>query len=405
MNADGIRLLQVKGAVMRVRVPAVCAVILIVGSAANAAQEPPAVNSLAVRAIDLLWTGDIPGFRKLVDEHPGVVNMRGPDGSTPFMYAAVYGDAEMLKSLLDRGADPNHRNDVGATALMWAVEDGEMVRVLLDGGADVNARSVDGRSALTIASGQTRSGAIVQLLIDRGAQREAAPGPARQCRSLEIGRAVDSQRLMLGIGPRDGPATIAQMLLSLHAQNHKRDLRTDAMVRYLRLSQQLDGRWSADRKCSEPAQHARDIAQTALAVRAMQLYMPPQFDTAYEQVIARSLRFLSHADGDTNDDRAFRLMGLIWAGSTKYGVLPAKKELLSAQRDDGGWSESKESTVYATELALAALREAGVAPEEPAYKKAVQFLASAKAASGEGVAQSAPATRPTNVLLTRLHSR
>jgi hypothetical protein len=276
--------------------------------------------------------------------------------------------------------------------------------VLLNGGADVNARAVDGRSPLTIASGQTGSDAIVRLLLDRGAQRE--PGQAAsQCRSIEIGRAVDAQRLMLGIGPRDGPAAVAQVLLSLHAQNHKRDLITDAMVRYLKLSQQLDGRWAADRKCSEPSQHARDIAQTALAVRAMQLYMPPQFAPAYQQVIARSLRFLVRADRDTNDDRAFRLMGLIWAGATKYGVLPAKKELMSAQREDGGWSESKESTVYATELALAALREAGLAPEEPAYKKAVQFLASARVANGEGTAQPAPHTRPANVLLARLHSR
>ena len=64
------------------------------------------------------------------------------------MYAALYRDAPSLRQLLDLGADPNARNDAGATALMWAVDDLEATRLLLDRGADPNLRSADGRTAL-----------------------------------------------------------------------------------------------------------------------------------------------------------------------------------------------------------------------------------------------------------------
>ena len=39
------------------------------------------------------------------------------------MYAALYGDVESSRLLLDRGALVNARKDAGGTALMYAVDD------------------------------------------------------------------------------------------------------------------------------------------------------------------------------------------------------------------------------------------------------------------------------------------
>jgi ankyrin repeat protein len=95
--------------------------------------------------------------------------LKGPGGATPLMYAALYGDVASMRRFLDAGVDPNARNDVGATALMWASGDLEKTRLLLDRGADVNARSEEGRTPLSIAAGQRESTAVVKLLLDRGA--------------------------------------------------------------------------------------------------------------------------------------------------------------------------------------------------------------------------------------------
>jgi hypothetical protein len=63
------------------------------------------------------------------------------------MYAVLYTDTATLEKLLKLGADPNKRNDVNATALMWAGGDLGKTRLLLDHAADVNARSDELRTA------------------------------------------------------------------------------------------------------------------------------------------------------------------------------------------------------------------------------------------------------------------
>jgi ankyrin repeat protein len=95
---------------------------------------------------------------------------RGPGGATPLMYAALYGDAALVKRVLDGGGDPNAADDGSATALMWAIPDVEKVKLLVDRGAGVSARSADGRTPLMIAAGLPGSAPVVRLLIERGAK-------------------------------------------------------------------------------------------------------------------------------------------------------------------------------------------------------------------------------------------
>lgn len=85
------------------------------------------------------------------------------------MYAVLYSDAATLERLIGLGADPNKRNDAGATALMWAALDLAKARVLLEHGADVNAKSDDMRTALMVAAGRPGGAPVVKLLLERGA--------------------------------------------------------------------------------------------------------------------------------------------------------------------------------------------------------------------------------------------
>ena len=74
------------------------------------------------------------------------------------------------------------------------------------------------------------------------------------------------------------------------------------------------------------------------------------------------------------------------------------KDLLSAQRPDGGWSQNRNlaSDAYATGEALSALREAGIlAASDAAYQKGVKFLMDTQAADGSWYVRSrAPKFQP-----------
>ena len=123
----------------------------------------------AARLMEAIRSGDRQTFQKMLRRHPKAANRRGTGGSTPLMYAALYGDADSVQLLLNNGADPNVRNDAGATALMWAVEDPEKTRLLLRRGANVNVRSADGQTPLIVAAGRFGCAATTKLLLEAGA--------------------------------------------------------------------------------------------------------------------------------------------------------------------------------------------------------------------------------------------
>lgn len=95
-------------------------------------------------------------------------------GHTVLMRAALDGNTERVKELIDQGADINQRDDNGRTALMFAVVNlhFETMKLLLEYGADVNVKSKQGGTALMAAAlaGDLR---MVQALLDKGADSHA----------------------------------------------------------------------------------------------------------------------------------------------------------------------------------------------------------------------------------------
>ena len=139
---------------------------------ANEKPLPP-IDPKAVSLVETLRTGDMAAFHKTVSADPKLLNARGPEGSTPFMYAVLYADAPALEHLIKQGANVNAKNDAGATALMWAALDLAKTKVLVDNGADVNAKSADFRTPLMIAAGRQGNSATVKLLL----AHKANPNP------------------------------------------------------------------------------------------------------------------------------------------------------------------------------------------------------------------------------------
>jgi len=73
--------------------------------------------------------------------------------AAPIHSAVAGGHEEIVKMLLQHGADPNVREQGGCTPLHAAAQNGdeEMIRTLLYGGADLNIKSDDGKTALDLA--------------------------------------------------------------------------------------------------------------------------------------------------------------------------------------------------------------------------------------------------------------
>ena len=560
---------------------------------ANEVALPPR-DAIATRAINAIRIGDDKTLWRELAASPQVINRRGPGGSTPLMYAALYGDAAMVGRLLQMGADPNLQNDIGATALMWALDDVETVRRLLDRGADVNAQMEDGSTVLAWAAGHTRSAPVVTLLLDRGATPNPARGGAPLTRAASLGsvdvirvlldrgakgnlgaaivaaahakcaecvallrrqgdvaapknalaavlppqgdgdfasvsllldlgadaavkdakgrtalimaassdvistRAIDAllghgadpraslpsgetaldfarlrgdteaaalftklaspsrptqvaqphyrddntidaavrrslpllqrsairfsekagcvschhnsltqmtlavartsgfavdeprsqqevktiaanlddarERMILGLSGGAQLDGLSYELLGLAAERYPADANTDAAARGLRDIQQPDGRWLI--AVHRPPLESSDIENTALSLRALQLYAPRAAKASYDIPIRLATTWLASATSETMEDRGFRLLGLAWGHAGPDAVQRAKRELTAEQRDDGGWAQLRRlpSDAYATGLALVALRAAGVEPSDPIYQRGVRFL-------------------------------
>lgn len=82
-----------------------------------------------------------------------VVDSRDGFGRTALMVAARYGELEIVRFLINNGADVNAKDNNGQTALILAVDGRniELVKYLVSHGADVNAKDNDGETALKLA--------------------------------------------------------------------------------------------------------------------------------------------------------------------------------------------------------------------------------------------------------------
>lgn len=140
--------------------------------AAEAGRLAEASDALTIWEAAALGRDDI--VARLAAEDPRGLNAPAPDGHTPLGLAAFFGRAATVRLLLARGADPAlaSSNAMKVQPLHAAVagRNAECVLAILEAGADPNARQQVGYTPLMGAASAGRED-LADLLLARGADR------------------------------------------------------------------------------------------------------------------------------------------------------------------------------------------------------------------------------------------
>jgi ankyrin repeat protein len=322
---------------------------------------------------------------------------------TPLLLAAPLGSTELVKTLLDAGANVNAADVRGMTPLMLAVatdrQNMDVIRMLIARGANVNAKSLAGETALdwAIKTGpkpaidaikaaggmETAHEAVLipaaahadvrtaversRALLGKASVVAAANGGCASCHSHNIVDTVERVAVAKGLGadekltaqrqtltkapyfspanlmerldPGGSPITTVFALNALINSGYQPDRTTDMVVAHLVSQQARNGRWFITALARPPIGEG-PIAVTAYAIRSLKAYATPGRAAEMNERIARATAWLAAETPVTTEDRNMKLLGLLWAGRSAAERAPLVKQILAKQRADGGWAQT-----------------------------------------------------------------
>jgi ankyrin repeat protein len=354
-------------------------------------------------------------FVKLLLEKGARTNARDLKGRTPLILTAMYGDhPAVLRALVEGGADLRATDARHRTALSLAAARGytESAAFLRERGGEAVMTGVGGAprtpkeaahasiaalersmrvfTRLTgcvschqeglgrMATGVARAhGLAIDPAVTR-AQAERIAGMLNELRPVHLKALKDPSAMknvpVIGVGGGDIPPLYGLLLAGMVAHQQRATPAVSAAAMVLARQQFEDGHWFTGPR--GPLQSS-NFTMTALAVQVMRAYSPRDRAAEVSDRLRRAKGWLLTAPAKTSEDRAFRLLGLKWAGASLEDRRKATDELRAEQRPDGGWPQpgAPQSDAYGTGQALYALHVGGGLPvTDPVYRRGVQFL-------------------------------
>lgn len=363
-------------------------------------------------------------------------------GLTPLMLAAPYASAAEIQLLLDLGADPNAVDSRGMNSLHFAVssetQNIDVVKLLLGKGADKSRKDKYGQTpldwarkfndpkvtaalgakAITLTNSKPQANASfsvqrsITLLEKTGSEFFKTSGCLACHHSNLTAHAVRvakgksvvadspflneiaainkgflasiSPTLLQQVGPGGAVDTMLYALLGADASNSPSNPDLEIAANYIAVQQLPAGQWAFGGISRSPIEEG-NLHRTALAVRLLPRYTNEAQKPKRKRQVELARRWMENEPAKTLDDKAMKLLGLAWSGSSVDHLNKAAAELERAQRSDGGWGGNRNlgSEAYSTGLALYAL---AVGANRPAKTKSVaagrRYLESTQLADG-----------------------
>jgi ankyrin repeat protein len=356
---------------------------------------------------------------------PNAADVRG---LTPLMLAAASESqtADRVRALLKAGAEVNAKSVTGETALDWALKygDASVISTLRDAGAEPGLpfsaprrprtprrslqAAIEPAIALLGRSGteffkqsgcvgchhQTMALAAIATSKHAGAKSDDAAVQGFQ-QMIESEWTGGQEQLLERIDPGGSPDGEGYGAWALNLAGYAPpNSITDVVAVHIAAQQRQTGNWHVGDISRSPIQES-DFARTARSLRILQVYGPPARKAEFDRRVARARDWLAQSAPFTNDDAVMQMVGLHWAGAE---MTSEAKALAAQQRADGGWAQNPnlESDAFATGETLWALRECGaLKATDAAYKRGVDFLLNTQWPDGSWYVRSrAPKIQP-----------
>ncbi len=201
------------------------------------------------------------------------------------------------------------------------------------------------------------------------------PNPADPPDPRPQGRGLNMGLPMLAVAARSLPSLT-------EGQKQSLQLIGDEIIK----KQQPDGSWEFFATLRRPPINEGQTTDVAWIIMALEDLSGPEAPAPQRAALEKAIAWLDAAKlSDLHQEKVLKLLLAARAGKSRGELQPMIDELLSLQRADGGWSQTvpePRSDAFATGQTIYVLSLAGYTAEQPAIRRAIDFLIATQTPEG-----------------------